>query len=120
MNPPRRSPPPGAVGAIVAALGFGVACWYGWDWYQIPRWTEAQIEQSVELNFVLDLKRTGAEPPSPDAAQAMREHIRSDLRAEIAKERELPRDYTLAGLVIGLFGLAQMFVRMALARRRHP
>lgn len=118
MNPPPRTPPPGAVGAIVAALGFGVACWYGWDWYQIPRWTEVQIEQSVELNLALDLKRIGAEPPSPEQAQAMRARIRAELHAEIAKENELPRDYTVAGLIIGLFGLVQMLTRIALARPR--
>lgn len=118
MNPTLRTPPAGTAGALLIAFGLGVVLWYGWDWYHLPRWTSAEIEQSVELNLVLDLRRNGASMPDPAQAQAMRARIREELLAEIAREQEGPRGYTLAGLVIALFGFAQMLIRMAVARHR--
>lgn len=120
MNPTLRTPPAGAVGALLAAFGLGIALWHGWDWYHLPRWSPAEIEQSVELNLVLDLRRTGTTMPDPAQADAMRARIREELEAEIAREQETPRGYTLAGLVIALFGLGQMLIRTATARRRGP
>ena len=115
MNPTLRTPP---AGALLVAFGLGVMLWYGWDWYHLPRWSAGEIEQSVELNLALALRRTGAQMPDPVQAEAMRARIRRELLAEIAREQEQPRGYTMAGLVIALFGFAQIFIRRAAARRR--
>lgn len=118
MNPLSRRPPPAAVGALVAALGFGLALWHGWDWYQLQRWTAAEIEQSVDLNLALDLSRTQTAAPSAEETHAMRDRIRAELQAEIEKELEKPRGYVVAGVIIGLFGLGQMRIRTAIAGPR--
>jgi hypothetical protein len=47
----------------------------------------------------------------------MRAQIRREVEAQIAKESELPRGLTLAGLLMGVFGLVQAAVRIALAKR---
>ncbi|MGQ0697405.1 MAG: hypothetical protein ACT4PZ_04100 [Panacagrimonas sp.] len=119
MNRSPRTPPPGAVGALVAALGFGIAGWYGWAWYQLPRWPEEDIRASVEFNLVLDLSRRSAdsEPVTLQEQDRLRTQVRQEVEAEIAKEREEPRGYTMAGLIIGVFGLLQMSLRNWLARR---
>lgn len=116
MNHSRRTPAPGAVGALVAAIGLGVACWYGWDWYQMPRWTEQDIAASVELNLALDLSRLPPESMTPQMQDRMRMQLRREVEEQIARESEGPRGYTIAGLVIGLFGLVQMLLRNWLAR----
>lgn len=117
MTPAPRTPPPGAVGALLAAIGFGVAAWHGWAWYQTPRWSESEIAGSVELNLALDLSRRPPGSVAPQVLEQMRVQIRREVEAEIDKERETPRGYTWAGLAIGLFGLVQMAVRTRLARR---
>lgn len=117
MSTAPRTPPAGAVGALLAAIGFGVASWYGWAWYQLPRWSEYEITGSVELNLALDLSRRPPESITPEVKERMRAQIHREVLAEIEKERELPRGYTWAGLVIGLFGLAQMLIRNWLSRR---
>lgn len=116
MNQSRRTPPPGAVGALVAALGFGLACWNGWDWYQLPRWTEQDIVASVELNLALDQSRLPPDSLTPQMQQRMRIALRREVEEQIAQETKQPREFTIAGLVIGLFGLMQFALRTWLAR----
>lgn len=120
MNPSRRTPPPGAVGALIAAIGLGVACWYGWDWYHLPRWTERDITASVELNLALDLSRLPPDSITPQMQDRMRIDLRREVEEQIAHESEQPRGFTIAGLVMGLFGLVQMFVRNWFARSARP
>ena len=118
MNRPPRLPPAGAVGALLAAIGFGVAAWYGWAWYHVPRWTEQEIAGSVELNLALDLSRLPPGSVPAGQQQRMRTQIRQEVEAQIAKSAEEPRSFTMAGLLIGVFGLVQAAVRTRLARRR--
>lgn len=117
VTPGRRTPPPGAVGAAVAAIGLGVAAWYGWAWYQVPRWSEAELRASVELNLALDLSRLPQGSVDTPTQERMRAQIRRELEAEIEKEVEEPRELTLAGLLMAFFGFVQMGVRSWLARR---
>ena len=117
MNRSPRLPPAGAVGALLAAIGFGVAAWYGWAWYHVPQWSEKEITGSVELNLALDLSRLPQGSVTPETQDRMRAQIRREVEAQIAKESELPRGLTLAGLLMGVFGLVQAAVRIALAKR---
>ncbi len=116
MNHSSRLPPAGAVGALLAAIGFGVAAWYGWAWYHVPHWSEKEITGSVELNLALDLSRLPQGSVAPAAQDHMRAQIRGEVETQIAKESELPRGLTLAGLLMGVFGVVQAAVRIRLAR----
>lgn len=118
MNSTRSAPPPGAVGALLAAIGLGIAAWYGWAWYQVPKWTEQEIKDSVELNLVLDLSRVPPNSVPAENLTRMRAQIRREVEAQIEKDVEGPRSWTLAGLLMGAFGLVQMVIRTRLARRR--
>lgn len=117
MNRRSDMPAPGAVGALIAAIGFGVAVWYGWEWYHVPRWSEQEIVGSVELNLALDLSRQPPDSLTAEARDQLRAQIRREVEAQIAREVEEPRGYTLAGLAIGMFGLLQMALRTWLGRR---
>ena len=118
MNSARpRTPPPGAVGALIAAIGLGIACWYGWAWYHLPRWSEQEIVGSVELNLALDLSRLPPDSVPRETQERLRAQIRREVEAQIASESESPRAWTMAGLLIGVFGLVQMALRHWLARR---
>jgi hypothetical protein len=110
------SPPPGAVGALIAAVGLGIAAWYGYEWYRVPRWTEAEIVGSVELNLALDLSRVPPDSVPPETQERMRAQIRREVEAQIARESETPRNWTYSGLLMALLGLLQMAMRTALAR----
>jgi len=109
-------PPPGAVGGLIAAIGFGIAAWYGYEWYRVPSWSEQEIVGSVELNLAMDLGRLPPDSVPPDTQDRMRAQIRREVEAQIALEAQAPRQWTIAGLLMGVLGLVQMALRMALAR----
>jgi hypothetical protein len=109
-------PPPGAVGGLIAAIGFGIAAWYGYEWYRVPRWTEQEIVGSVELNLALDLSRVPPDSVPRETQDRMRAQIRRDVEAQIARESEKPRSWTLSGLLMGVLGLVQLALRTALSR----
>jgi hypothetical protein len=44
---------PRAFAVLLAALGAGLVAWYGEQRWRLPAWSEAEIEQSVELNLAL-------------------------------------------------------------------
>lgn len=100
--------PVGSAGLLVAIFGLGFAIWYGWEWYRLPTWSEAEIEQSVELNLALDLSRRSGPELSEAEVEQRREQVDAEVRANIAAERDRPRSYALTGLIVGLVGLAQM------------
>lgn len=116
MKRAHGGPPPGTVGGLIAAIGFGVAAWYGYEWYRVPRWTEAEIVGSVELNLALDLSRVPPESVPRETQDRMRAQIRREVEAQIARESETPRAWTISGLLVGLLGLVQMALRTVLAR----
>lgn len=118
MNRAPKAPPAAAVGALVAAVGFGVAGWHGWEWYRLPSWSEQDIAGSVELNLALDLSRLPPDSVPAESQERMRAQIRREVEAQIALESKTPRDWTFAGLLMGGFGLLQMLIRSWLARRR--
>lgn len=117
INRAPRTPPPGATGALIAALGLGVAGWFGWDWYHLGRWSEDELRASVELNLALDLAREPERAPTVEAQQRLRQTIRRELLDEIEREVETPRGYTLAGLLIAGLGLLQALARSWLGRK---
>lgn len=115
MTPRERIPLSGAAGGLMIAFGLGVALWFGWDWYHLPKWSEEEIRASVELNLQLDLSRISREVGEAELSD-MRASIREEVEAEIARESEEPRGFTIAGLVIAALGLLQMRIRSWLAR----
>lgn len=106
-NPPRLS----ALPAALFLAGLGLSLHYGNEWRALPRYSAAEIAQSVELNLALDLRRQAPDAPPPDEAalDRLRERIGTELRAEIERERrEVLRGFGAGALALAL-SLGQMF-----------
>jgi hypothetical protein len=110
---------PRAFAFVLAAIGFGVAAWYGEQRWRLPQWSEAEIEQSVELNLQLELQRRGPHlQPQPERIEALRRTLRAEVQAEIRRERDTLDRWIGAGLLLVVFGLAQ-WLADAIRRRAH-
>ncbi|MES2683235.1 MAG: hypothetical protein V4650_06905 [Pseudomonadota bacterium] len=103
--------------ALMFAVGLGLAFYYGDAWYGLPRYTEAEIEQSVELNLALALR---ANPASTSTDETSRAAIRSELLAEINQEQRDAQRGLVIGVVLCAFGLLQMLMLRRMARRQLP
>src|ERR1043165_450905 len=73
----------------------------GEAWHRPAEWSEGEIEQSVELNLQLDLKRMGAQlAPSGERLEQLRHMIRAEVEGEIKREREGPLRWVAGGLML--------------------
>lgn len=98
MLPSRRSRP--AFPFMLLAVGIGLSGWYGLQWYQLPTYSDADIDASAELNLQLDLQR---QPVAPDAAALA--SLRAKTRAYVVADIERERRQVETGLGAGLIAL---------------
>lgn len=112
MQPPR--PLFNSLPAMILALGVGLVGYYGMEWYQLPEYSEADIDASVELNLQLDLQRRGPHlQPDAEQLERLRNTVRAEVETEIRKERETIELRFGVGLVALVFGLGQgLFQRL--------
>lgn len=120
MPSPKDHPKPrfAAIPGLLFAVGLGLMFYYGDLWYRLPSYSEAEIEQSVEINLALAQRRqyVGSVPDSAMLEQ-QRVDIRSELTDDIALERHQAQGGTAAGLVLLAMGFAQMMLMRRLAAR---
>jgi hypothetical protein len=108
---------PRAFAFVLAAIGIGVTGWYGEQRLRLPQWSEAEIEQSVELNLQLELQRRGPHlQPQGERLDALRRALRAEVESEIRRERDVLDRWVGAGLLLVVFGIAQ-WIGDALRRR---
>lgn len=102
---------------LLISVGAVVAGWYGERLWRLPAWSEAEIEQSVELNLALDLNRRGPHL-QPDQARldALRASIRAEVEAEVRREREELERWMALGLVLVVLGAGQFVFSFAFPR----
>jgi hypothetical protein len=107
---------PRAFAFVLLAAGLGLLGWYGDQWYRLPQWSEAEIEQSVELNLSLDLQRRGPHlQPTGDKLDALRTAIRAEVQGEILRDRQEIERWLGLGLVLCVLGTGQLV--FSLSRR---
>lgn len=93
--------------ALAISIGIGLCGYYGLQWYELPRWSEAELAQSVELNLALDLKRMGPLlEPKGKRLETLRQIVRSEVETEINRDRNAIWRGLLAGLVALALGFA--------------
>lgn len=92
--------PPYLMPFFLLSLGVGLCGWYGMNWYELPRYTEPDIQASVEANLAIDLARMGQHLKPDDAGLArLRASISQEVRAEIDRDKqEAQRGFAL-GLI---------------------
>lgn len=102
---------------VLIAAGLGLLSWYGEQWYRLPVWTEAETEQSVELNLAIELARMGPHlRPQGEKLELLRGMIRDDVRSEIQRERSELERWLGAGLLLLVFGLGQWLAAIGLKK----
>ena len=98
--------------AMLFAAGLGLIFHYGDAWYRLPVYSAAEVEQSVELNLALEQQRGNAANTTQlvEQIEPQRQRIRSDLLAEIQRERRDAQAGTGTGIILLLMGLVQMLI----------
>lgn len=100
---------PRLIPAMLFSAGLGVAGYYGLQWRDLPHLSEQELEQSAELNLALDLARMAPEQrPQGQQLQEMKTRERSDVQADLDREREVVHERFAAGLVAMVFGIGQL------------
>ncbi len=118
MSASSEKPRFAAIPALFFAVGLGMMFYYGDLCYQLPVYSQAEIEQSVELNLVLDLRqRDTALVADPAQLTQRRADIRSSLLTEIQQEQWQAQRGIGIGLILLAMGLGQMFVLRRYATR---
>lgn len=87
---------------LIAAAGLGLCGYAGLLWHALPSYSEKDIQASTELNLAIDLTRqdrqnSSSQPPDKDS---LRKQVRSEVEADIVKERQWPLQWFRSGLVL--------------------
>ena len=98
MNKPTLS----AFPAALFLAGLGLTMNYGYALWKMPAYSETDVEQSVELNLAMDLRRL---PPSSALAVSELDRRRATLREEIRTEIRRERREAMQALAGGLGAL---------------
>ena len=102
---------------LLVAIGLGLLGYYGEQRWRLPKWSDAEIAQSVELNLALDLQHRGPHlQPSGEKLEELRATIRAEVEAEIRRERETPERWMGVGAILCMLG-AGHWLKQVLAER---
>ncbi len=105
MKPLTPRPRLHALPMIATALGLGLGAYYGERWYHLPQYTEQDLQASVELNLVMDQERRGPQlQPAPAERERLRQQIRQEIDADIARERREVQQGFAGAMLMLLFG----------------
>jgi hypothetical protein len=100
---------PRLIPAMLFSAGLGVAGYYGMAWHQMPTLSDAEIEQSTELNLALDLAQMSADQrPQGQALEALKLRVRAEVESDVGRDRQTLQERFAAGLVAMVFGLGQL------------
>lgn len=113
VSPLRPRPRFLALPIMIASVGLGLTVYYGEQWYQLSQLPEAGLEQSVELNLMLDLQRESHKPlPGEAELQGRRERIRAELLQQLAVEKHELRGNLIAALAAFIGGALFLFTQL--------
>lgn len=108
---------PRFIPAMGLLIGLGIAGYYGLAWYELPRWNEQEINQSVELNLAMDVARMGPHlKPQGEKLERLRAQMRTEVEGDIRRELKTIQLRLSIGLMAIVIGLAQL-ITAALIRR---
>ena len=110
---------PRAFAFVLAAVGVGLVAWYGEQRWRLPAWSEAEVEQSVELNLALELQRRGPHlQPAGARLEQLRRDLRAEVEAEIRRERAEPERWIGLGLLLIVLAAGQGLAEFLRGRAR--
>lgn len=104
---------------LLAAAGVGLLAHFGAQWWQLPAWSEAEIEQSVELNLALELQHRGPHlRPEGERLDELRRTLRAEVQGEIRRERRELERWMGVGAILCVLGIVTGFKQALAARLR--
>ena len=104
---------------LLFAGGLGICMYYGQQWYELPKYSDADIEASTELNLQMDLQHRGPnlQPASKDELDRMRAEVRFEITSSIQAERDKLSQRFGIGLVALVLGLGQLVMERLMRRK---
>jgi hypothetical protein len=111
---------PKTLAFVLIIAGLGLCAWFGEQWYRLPEWSEAEIQQSVDLNLTMDVQRMGPQlAPTGEKLEQLRGIVRAEVEGAIKREREMPLRWVADGLMLIVAGLSNLlFARLAAKRTK--
>ena len=100
------------VALLFAAVGLGLCLYSAYRLQTLPVYSDQEIDLATELNMSLDLARIplDKQPPAEDLPK-LREGIRSEVVAEMGRERGLVKSWLQTGFVLLLMALMQVLLQ---------
>lgn len=103
---------------LLFAGGLGICLYYGQQWYELPKYSESDIDASTELNLKMDLQRRGPnlQPANKDELERMRAGVRYEITSSINAERDKLTQRFGIGLIALVLGLGQLVMARLMRR----
>lgn len=107
------------LGFIILCVGLGICLYYGMEWYELPTYTEAEIEQSTELNLQMDLQRMGEHlrPKTKEDLELMRARLRAEITGAIKEQSDTVHLRFSVGLIALIIGIGQLLSSWLMQKR---
>ncbi|PTU33042.1 hypothetical protein [Stenotrophobium rhamnosiphilum] len=106
---------------LLFSAGLGICMYFGQEWYQLPKYSESDIDASTELNLKLDLQNRGPnlQPTSKDELETMRARVRFEITSSIKAERDKITQRFSIGLVALVLGFGQLVMEWLMRRGKN-
>ncbi|MGH8462459.1 MAG: hypothetical protein ACRESS_12695 [Stenotrophobium sp.] len=113
---PRRRAP--ILPLLVFSIGLGLTFYFGNQYYNLPKYSDADIDASTQLNLQLDLQRLGPNlaPSTPAALSLMRARLRKEITDSIQAQKSRIEQRIGIGLMALVFGFGQLVSAWLLQR----
>lgn len=106
---------------VIAVAGLSLCGYYGYAWTQLPSYSEADIENSVELNLAIDLARRGPHlQPNAEALERLREQVRAEVTGDLQRQRDTVQRRFGIGLLLLVVGGGRVLSGLLTARAAAP
>ena len=107
------------LGFFILSIGLGICLYYGMEWYELPTYTEAEVNQSTELNLQFDLQRLGplSQPKNKDELELMRAKVRYEITSSIKEQSDKVHLRFSVGLIALIIGFGQLLSSWMIRQR---
>ena len=100
---------PRVLAFVLIAIGGGLLTWYGPQWYQLPRWSETDVEDTVEQRLETELAQRGPLlQPTGERLELLRSTLRGEVQGQIRRERRDVERWLAAGLLLCVLGIGAL------------
>ena len=121
MMPPKPQPRRRApfFPLLVFSAGLGLTLYFGNQYYNLPHYSEADIDASTQLNLQLDLQHRGPnlQPANEAQLSLMRARIRKEITDSIQSQKTRLEQRIGISLIALVVGLGQLVTAWLLQRR---